>query len=204
MWSLLQRKTQVTIIVFASVVSTLGLQALWLWLMGEQTNWWKWLSLVVFIVGVLLVAAADLLWFPVARRFPILQRKLFPDLNGEWKGYLYSTWINPQTGQTPPAIPTTVTIRQSFFSTSIALQTGESRSQSTRAFLEPDYVNRRYRLWYSYNNEPLAIYRHRSSPHEGVAYLDLDWDQNRNELLGTYYTARKSTGDMKLERKPAC
>ena len=201
MWSLLQRRTQLLIIVATSIVLTVGFQNAWYLAMGEQTGWFKWLSLVVSVIAIGLAGAAELLWFPLARRFPILQRKLFPDLNGVWKGHLHSTWIDPKTKKNIDPIPTTVTIRQSFFSTSVTLQTGESFSQSTRVFLEPDYETRRYRVWYSYNNEPEARFRYRSSPHEGVAYLDLRWDEGRDDMTGTYYTARKSTGDMKLKRQ---
>ena len=200
MWSLFQRKTQLLIIVPASILAAWGLEAVWFWYFGEQTTPLKWISFAISIVGVVMVGAAELLWFRLARIMPLIQTKMFPDLNGEWVGHLKSTWINPETGTTLPPIPTSLKISQTFFTTSVTLKTGESFSKSTRVFLEPDYENRRYRVWYSYNNDPQAQFRHRSSQHEGVAYLDLDWDTDRNRLTGTYYTARKTTGDVDLRR----
>ncbi|RVJ16180.1 hypothetical protein [Sinorhizobium medicae] len=202
MWSLLQRKTQLLIIVSASILSAWGLEAVWFWCLGEQTTPLKWISFAVSIVGVVMVGAADLFWFRLARIVPYMQTKMFPDLNGDWDGHLKSTWMDPETGTTLPLIRANLKIRQTFFTTSVTWKMGESFSKSTRVFLEPDYENRRYRLWYSYNNDPQAQFSHRSSPHEGVAYLDLDWDTDRNRLTGTYYTARKTTGDMDVRRQP--
>lgn len=190
------------IVVSASILMAWGLEAVWLWYFGQQTTPLKWISFVISIIGVVMVGTAELLWFRLARIMPFMQTKVFPDLNGEWVGHLKSTWINPETAATSPPIPVSLKVRQTFFSASVTLKTRESFSRSTRVFLEPDYENRRYRLWYSYNNDPQAQFWHRSSPHEGVAYLDLDWDTNRNRLSGTYYTARKTTGDIDVRRQP--
>jgi hypothetical protein len=200
MWSLFQRRTQLLIIVSASVLTVWGLEAVWFWYSGEETTPLKWISFAITIVGVVMVTFAELLWFKLARLVPYMQTKIFPDLNGEWVGNLKSTWIDPDTGTLLPPIPCSLKISQSFFTTSVTMKTGESFSKSTRVFLEPDYENRRYRIWYSYTNDPIAQAQHRSSKHEGVAYLDLDWDTDRNRLKGTYYTARKTTGDMDFER----
>lgn len=201
MWSLFQRKTQLLIIIPASLMAAWGLETAWFWYFGQETTPLKWISFVISIVGVVMVGAAELLWFRLARVFPFMQTKMFPDLNGEWIGHLKSTWINPDTGTLLPPIETRLKISQTFFTTSVTLETGESFSKSTRVFLEPDYANRRYRIWYSYNNDPQAQFQRRSSPHEGVSFLDLDWDKDRNRLTGTYYTARKTTGDIDVRRQ---
>ncbi|MBN9374588.1 MAG: hypothetical protein J0I40_04180, partial [Cellulomonas sp.] len=125
-------------------------------------------------------------WREVWRRFPALQRRAFPDLNGTWEGTLVSTWVDPETGQTKPPIPTTITIRQGLLSMAVSLKTGESTSHSTRALLEKFSETSRFRIWYSYNNDPQAQYQHRSSPHEGVAFLELDADSDMNRLTGRY------------------
>ncbi|WP_197485555.1 hypothetical protein, partial [Oleiphilus sp. HI0061] len=33
----------------------------------------------------------------------------FPNLNGTWVGFIYSDWINPETGEKPPRIPVMLT-----------------------------------------------------------------------------------------------
>ncbi|MGL1774778.1 hypothetical protein ACSTG3_23415, partial [Vibrio parahaemolyticus] len=72
----------------------------------------------------ILVFVAETCWRWIWRRVPILGRKAFPDLNGKWAGTLTSTWVNPETGQALPPIPTEVTIRQRLFATSVSLKTG--------------------------------------------------------------------------------
>ena len=201
MWSLLSRGQQLTVIVAATVIVVLGLEAAWTKFAGETPNPLKLVSLVVSIIGVVLVGLAEFLWRRLWRWFPALGAKAFPDLNGNWTGILSSTWIDPATGAVPPPIQTSVMIRQSLFSTSVSLQTGELASHSTRCFLERFPETRRFRIWYSYNNDPQARVRCRSSPHEGVAFLELDYETDLNRLTGRYYTARKTTGDLDLRRE---
>ena len=111
-----------------------------------------------------------------------------------------STWINPETGQRLPPIPTTIWIRQSLFTTSIKLRTGESTSYSKRCLLEADPDAGRFRFWYSYDNDPKAEFRYRSARHEGVAWLEMDLDADPEHLVGYYYTERKTSGDMDVQR----
>src|SRR5258708_6999820 len=47
----------------------------------------------------------------------------FPNLNGTWKGFIQTTWINPETGKTPGPIPAILTIKQSFIRVSCVLRT---------------------------------------------------------------------------------
>lgn len=58
-----------------------------------------------------------------------------------------------------------------------------------------------FRIWYSYNNDPIALVRHRISPHEGGAFLECDPDKGSNSLTRRYYTARKTTGDIEVARQ---
>src|SRR4029079_1043524 len=88
MWSLLNRTTQLTIIIGTSFVFLWGVQAIYQWLAGTPTNPLKWVSLIVFLVEPLLVAAGNVLWRKLWTRFPALNRIAFPNLHGTWKGTL--------------------------------------------------------------------------------------------------------------------
>jgi hypothetical protein len=79
---------------------------------------------------------------------------------------------------------------------SIKLRTGESSSYSTRYVLEADHDAGRFRVWYSYDNQPKAEVSHRSARHEGVGWLEMDIDADPNRLRGQYYSSRRTTGDM--------
>jgi hypothetical protein len=156
-------------------------------------------SLTALIVGSAATGIVSLTWRPLWRLVPLLGRVVFPDLNGRWHGELFSTWSSPDTQVTPSPIKTTIWIRQGLFNTSVRLQTDESESFSTRAFLEPARDSACFRIWYTYDNEPAARYRHFSAPHEGVSFLQFDAGQP-TQLTGRYYTSRKTTGDITLTR----
>ncbi len=201
MWSLLGRSTQLSIIVGAGLCLAWAYDAAYGFWTGQVPNNIKLISLIVFIIGVVFAGVAEIAWRPLWRWFPLLQRKMFPDLNGTWKGTLTSTWVDPTTGSSKPPIATEIIIRQGLFSTSVSLETQESVSHSTRSFLEPFRDSGRYRIWYSYNNDPQAQFLHRSSPHEGVAFLECEFDADPDRLTGRYYTARRTTGDIDVRRK---
>lgn len=200
MWSLLGRNTQLTLIVGAAFCLAWAGDAAYQLLTGQVPDNLKFVSLFVFIIGVVLAGLAEIAWRPLWQRFPLLQRKTFPDLSGTWNGTLISTWIDPVTGSSEPPIPTEIVIRQGLFTNSVTLKTKESTSHSTRSFLEPFRGTGRFQIWYSYNNAPKAQYQHRSWPHEGVGFLECEFDTDPNRLTGRYYTARRTAGDIDVRR----
>ncbi len=200
MWDLIDRRLQFTIIIWAGILVAWAADAFYALILENHLGVLKWISLSVTIVGSVLTWMANAFWRQLWRKIPALGKMLFPDLNGVWTGHLISTWKKQGTDEALPPIPATVTIRQGLFSTTVSLKTGESMSHSTRTFLEPFRDTNRYRVWYSYNNDPQAQHRHRSSPHEGVAFLEVALDTDPNHLEGRYYTARKTTGDITLTR----
>jgi SMODS-associating 2TM, beta-strand rich effector domain len=117
-----------------------------------------------------------------------------PDLQGTWEGEIRSTWVDP-TGNTLPPISANLTIRQSFSSIACVLRTAESESESTAAQLSEADGSGVIRLNYTYANRPQAGVRHRSEMHDGASVLVLNPGQPLT-LTGSYWTSRKTTGDM--------
>lgn len=201
MWNLLKRKAQATITVGASFVLLIALQQVYGWISGMKPSPLGLISIIVTILGCLAIVAQSAL-FGALRRSPWLQAKTFPDLNGSWTGTMVSTWaVDPTTSRPPDPIPATFTIRQTLFSTKVTLKTSESDSVSDHEVLEPHYDIRRFRIWYSYTNTPKTGVRDRSGVHDGVGYLEMDWDSDRNKLVGRYYTDRQTAGEIELKRK---
>jgi hypothetical protein len=200
MWGLLSRRTQVLVIAGLAIILAWGIEGAAAVVTGTPTWTLKLVSLVVTIICTGVVGIASAVWRPLWSWFPILGRRVFPDLTGTWAGELVSTWKNPETRQGIAPIPVTIRIRQGLFSTSIKLQTGESTSYSTRCLLEADQDAGRFRFWYSYDNSPRAEYRYRSARHEGVAWLEMDIDTDPARLTGCYYTDRKTSGDIDVRR----
>lgn len=122
----------------------------------------------------------------------------FPDLEGTWTGYLYSTWKKNESDPELPPIPVQFCIKQSFETVSIAMFTAESESYSQAALFteEPDGTQR---LKYTYSNTPEATVRDRSEIHNGAANLKIV-EKSDLALHGEYWTSRKSTGMIKVKR----
>jgi hypothetical protein len=199
MWALFTWQTQAKILTTAGVLVAWALDAVSTYFGVGGAPFWKWASLAVAIVVLILGTVLQMAWRPLWRRYPKFGRNLFPDLNGVWQGHLVSTWKNPETGESPPPIPTTITINQTLFTTSITLKTGESKSYSTRCLLERTPDPGIARVWYSYDNQPNAEVSHRSARHEGVAWLEMDLAVS-NKLSGQYFTHRKTTGDISVTK----
>ncbi len=200
MWAVLSRKTQLLVVLAVGFVAVRAIDGVVALLGGEPLTLWKSISLAVTAVGIVAAFIGEASWRWVWRRLPFLQRAVFPDLNGTWSGFLRSTWVDPETDQSPPPIPTRIFIRQGLFDTSVHLETGESRSDSSHVILEKLGHTGRHRIWYGYANTPDAVVRPRSQPHDGVAYLEIDFARDPTRLTGRYYTARGTTGDIEIER----
>ena len=125
MWLLLARRTQLLIIVVATVLVLWALESVLEMTTRSAVSPLKLVSLVVFLLGTVLVAVADRCWRPLWRRFPLLSRVLFPDLNGTWKGTLQTTWKD-EHGVTPGPIESTIWVRQSLFTIHVQQRTKES------------------------------------------------------------------------------
>lgn len=113
-----------------------------------------------------------------------------PNLNGTWKGTLISTW----EGSNP--IDITLEIKQSLFKISCVMITSESKSESISCDYIIDEDNQKNKLTYIYINKPKSIHRDRSAIHYGSVILEID----KNTLNGSYWTDRKTIGDIELIR----
>ncbi len=200
MWGLLPRTVQVIIVVFLGVIGTSTIAALAELFSGEHPSVYRFISLVASIITLVCIPLVEAMWRWFWQKIPVMNRWVFPDLNGTWRGELVSTWKNPETGQSPPPIPVTFWIKQGIFSISVRMKTGESRSYSTRCLAEADRKARIFRLWYAYDNRPDAEVSHRSARHEGAAWLELDMGSHPDQLVGQYFTQRKTNGDIRVKQ----
>lgn len=201
MWPLLDRKTQLTIIVILTLIVLLSLQSLHELVTGDPVSPLKLVAALVFVIGTFLAFIFNQVWRWLWRRLPFLNRVFFPDLNGVWIGHLKSTWIDPETGKPKSPIASTITIRQSLFDISIKQKTGESDSYSLIVIPEAIPKADRYRLWYSYSNRPKAEFAYRSCNHDGIAWLEINVAEEPDLLEGQYFTARRTTGDLSVRRQ---
>ncbi len=118
----------------------------------------------------------------------------FPCLSGMWRGEIKSTYNSEMN-----SIPVNVTIRHSFFNIQIKIKTGESSSISICGSFDIDEERGLKQLIYSYQNNPKATIREKSEIHYGTTRLEIS--DNAKTLEGEYWTTRKTTGDVKIEKK---
>ena len=203
MYRILPLKVSITVLVVLGA-ALLGLtMTLWEWLTGEPVDWWvvpRLVNVIACTIILLMAVVVRLLW----RRFwcwvPALNRWVFPDLNGAWRGELRSTWVDPKTRQRLGPIGATVTVMLGWFDVSVRMQTEKMQSFSNRIFLEREKGTNVFRVWYSYRHEPTPASQPSNPPHDGMAFLEYDTDVP-GRLSGQYYTNRKTTGEFTLERE---
>jgi hypothetical protein len=121
-----------------------------------------------------------------------------PIVQGTWKGTLKSTWVDPETGDTPAPIPIVFSIKQDFYHISCSIYTQESSSHSYFGRIYIDEASDVKRFIYTYTNKPKASVRHRSEYHDGTTNLRIIGG-SQNKMEGDYWTTRKSTGDIEVE-----
>lgn len=111
-----------------------------------------------------------------------------PVIKGKYEGSIVSSWDGKKR-------EAKLEIKQTLLKLSITMKTDESIGGSVTASI--DEINGEKQLTYCYLNRPMASVRNRSEIHYGTAMLNCD---SRGKLIGTYFTDRKTTGDMLFER----
>ncbi len=121
----------------------------------------------------------------------ILQIKI-PNLNGEWKGRISSSYNNFRDKEA------TFQINQTWTSIEIIYRGRDSVSRSKTASIMVDRSQDKF-LSYNYVNEPSGSAPESMSKHEGTALLTLIDD---NKLKGRYYTGRdrRNHGEIELNK----
>ena len=123
----------------------------------------------------------------------------FPNLNGTWEGTIQTTWKH-EDGTIPGPIPVILTVKQSFTRISCVMRTGEMTSRSHFADFWIDGDEQLRNLGYSYTSVPSALIVDRSPAHDGTVTFEIIGDPV-TKLKGTYWTARKTTGEITLTFK---
>lgn len=120
-----------------------------------------------------------------------------PNLNGTWVGSILSTWINPNTGEKPDAIPTMLTIRQNLLNTSCVMMTAEMKSHSECCCFKLDKDQQQKFLYYTYMSVPKQTVKERSPYHYGTMKFSI-MEGQKLKLEGDYWTDRKTTGSIEV------
>lgn len=163
----------------------------------SATNLWPIIKQVPLAISIYVVVAT--IFIKWIWRWKIFQGWIIkiPDLQGTWKGYLQSDWINPETQKGIDPIPMVLVIKQTLITIKCTLMTKESSSYSTTADFNLAYGGEDIYLTYNYTNRPKATIRDRSAIHDGAAILKVIRKPNLI-LEGEYWTSRKTRGEINL------
>ena len=112
-----------------------------------------------------------------------------PVLAKQYTGTFVSDWQSENK-----TYDASLEIKQTFLNVSIVFKSGESRSYSILSTI--DIISDSKRIIYNYQNEPRAELADRSMIHKGTAEL---WIEDSGELVGNYYTSRKTSGSMSFK-----
>src|SRR3990170_3185647 len=116
----------------------------------------NWEAIKVLPEVVTICTILNLLFVKWAWRLPIFQHWLVtvPIIQGTWRGILQTTWVDPNTNQTPQPTSIYLVIRQTYTSINVTMFTKESISFSEAAtiIVSEDTGNRL--LSYNYTNTP--------------------------------------------------
>lgn len=111
-----------------------------------------------------------------------------PNISGEYAGAINSDY----DGKTRNIY---LSIKQTRLSIEIFVRTDESVSRTVTGTIENIYG--KDELVYTYMNEPNALHRSHSNIHYGTAIFILE---GKDLLLGSYFTDRKTTGEIELKK----
>ena len=114
----------------------------------------------------------------------------FPCLHGTWRGFILSSWVDPNTQSPIAPISVQLSIFQTFTTIRCTQRTGESTS---RSFAEEILIDEddplHNELVFCYRNMPRETVKDRSAPHEGACVLS--FSQANGTLSGYYWTNRR-------------
>jgi hypothetical protein len=156
----------------------------------------------VSAAGISLLFEALLFKKFVWKKFPHLFHPwlcTIPYLGGKWEGVIQSDYLDKDSGEKVPPIPTVMEIRHEFDKIKVTLETDKSYSSSYTSDIWIDEGGRKY-LCYTYYND--ADENRDSNPnHDGTAKLRISISPEGNPLLdGHYFTGRRTTGKMNFKR----
>lgn len=148
-----------------------------------------------FILEFMIFVFAAYGWRKLWSRYPVLNRLLYPDLNGEWVATIH--W---NRGKDNGKIIAKAHIDQNLFHLSMELISDESESETLMVLPKKDPESSRPILYYVYRNESNQGVEKPQPPHKGAAILKLDHG-NLNILKGNYFTDRATNGHFELKRE---
>lgn len=133
-------------------------------------------------------------WWPFS---PVLSNR--PNISGTWKVLLVSDYKNPDTLKVVDPKICYMRIYQTYSKLSMRLMTDESSSEILAASVQQTTADG-FRVIGVYMNEPKVLIHGKSPIHYGGISLSIQGSPP-NSLEGSYWTTRKTCGEMTLSNR---
>ncbi len=183
--------------IFSILSIAIYLIAIWFFSASEESflNHFKAISVAVSFDGVFIWLFTKYIW-----KWKRLYNWLvpFPDLNGTWKGEIKSNYIDKNTQAKIGEISATLTIQQSFVYTHCLLKTATMESSSFVSQFDINKEKQQLKLVYSYGGEANLLLKDKNPTHFGTTMLNIE--ANGEVLRGSYWTDRKTTGELTFRK----
>jgi hypothetical protein len=153
-----------------------------------------------YSAAMIVAIAVFALWEYWLWRLPLLQRlpRVPRSIEGTWAGTLTSLWTDPATERRPDEKRVFLVVRQTASRVTVVLLTEESTSRSSIARLSQDEIG--LSLAYMYSNRPDSRVAHRSTMHNGSAFVELSGTP-ATRMRGRYWTDRYTRGELDLQKR---
>jgi hypothetical protein len=166
-----------------------------IWLAEGSDTWLRGYSAAV-IVAILVFALWEYgLWrLPLMQRLPGVPRCI----EGTWAGTVTPLWTDPTTERRPHEKRVFLVVRQTASRVTVVLLTEESTSRSSIARLSQDELG--LSLSYMYSNRPDSRVAHRSTMHNGSAFVEISGSPV-SRMRGRYWTDGNTRGELELSAR---
>jgi hypothetical protein len=169
--------------------------AVGIWSAAGSPTWLRGYSAAVCVAILVFALWEHWLWrLPLMQRVPRVPRSIA----GTWAGTLTSLWTDPATERRPDEKRVFLVARQTASRVTIVLLTEESTSRSSIARLSQDEMG--LSLAYMYSNRPDSRVEHRSTMHNGSAFVEISGSP-ATRMRGRYWTDRSTRGELDLHRR---
>ena len=168
-----------------------------IWKFGEEPSFWSSAGIAVSgatVLNLLLLLMIYVGWKWLWSCFPILNRLVFPNINGSWRMLIH--WQKVDNSGT---IQAKAIIKQDLLRISMEVFSRDSDSETLIAYPRRDAESGRPILYYVYRVIPKNINPDPGPSYEGAAILKLS-NSGMNELSGNYFTSRQTNGHFRLTR----
>ncbi|GLQ87710.1 Cap15 family cyclic dinucleotide receptor domain-containing protein [Dyella flagellata] len=134
-------------------------------------------------------------WKYIWKKFPSLNQRFFPLLEGEW-----DMTIHWRQGQKCGVAKAKATIKQTFLAISMEVSADDSDSETLMAQPKKDAESGRPILYYVYRVTPKLKTEKSPAPYLGSAILRFFPANGVGQLKGNYFTSARTDGHFELSR----